>query len=112
VPAGHPDQTRRRSFKALPQNQSLLTQTLSRLLAVSERYPDIKAKPEFPVAATQSRHENRIAWRAARLHRAVRQYNTELRTIPGPLDPAISIPIATRSSRRTSPPKAGAMTVP
>ena len=72
------------AFKAFQQNQSLLTQTLSRLLAVSERYPDLKANQNFLSLQSQLEGtENRIAVARRDYIEAVRQYNTELSTFPG-----------------------------
>jgi len=72
------------AFKAFQQNQSLLTQTLSRLLAVSERYPDLKANQNFLSLQSQLEGtENRIAVARRDYIEAVRAYNTELRTFPG-----------------------------
>ena len=72
------------AFKAFQQNQSLLTQTLSRLLAVSERYPDLKANQNFLSLQSQLEGtENRIAVARRDYIQAVQLYNTELKTFPG-----------------------------
>src|ERR1700675_4890984 len=72
------------AFKAFQQNQGMLSQTLSRLLAVSERYPDLKANQNFLSLQSQLEGtENRIAVARRDYIEAVRQYNTELRTFPG-----------------------------
>ena len=74
------------AFKAFQQNQSLLTQTLSRLLAVSERYPDLKANQNFLSLQSQLEGtENRIAVARRDFIAAVEKYNTEIRTFPGRL---------------------------
>jgi LemA protein len=99
------------AFKAFQQNQGLLTQTLSRLLAVSERYPDLKANQNFLSLQSQLEGtENRIAVARRDYIEAVRQYNTELRTIPGRWIAAIFYPDATVKENFTA--EAGAMTVP
>ena len=99
------------AFKAFQQNQGLLTQTLSRLLAVSERYPDLKANQNFLSLQSQLEGtENRIAVARRDYIEAVRQYNTELRTIPGRRIAAIFYPDATVKENFTA--EAGAMTVP
>src|ERR1043165_5785792 len=83
------------AFKAFQQNQGLLTQTLSRLLAVSERYPDLKANQNFLSLQSQLEGtENRIAVARRDYIEAVRRYNTELRTIPGRWIAAIFYPDA------------------
>src|SRR5256885_2593918 len=84
------------AFKAFQQNQGLLTQTLSRLLAVSERYPDLKANQNFLSLQSQLEGtENRSAVARRDYIEAVRQYNPELRTFPG-------IIWASRSEEHTS----------
>ena len=99
------------AFKAFQQNQGLLTQTLSRLLAVSERYPDLKANQNFLSLQSQLEGtENRIAVARRDYIEAVRQYNTELRTIPGRWIAVIFYPDATVKENFTA--EAGAMTVP
>ena len=99
------------AFKAFQQNQAALTQTLSRLLAVSERYPDLKANQNFLSLQSQLEGtENRIAVARRDYIEAVRQYNTELRTIPGRWIAAIFYPDATVKENFTA--EAGAMTVP
>jgi len=99
------------AFKAFQQNQGLLTQTLSRLMAVSERYPDLKANQNFLSLQSQLEGtENRIAVARRDYIEAVRQYNTELRTIPGRWIAAIFYPDATVKENFTA--ESGAMTVP
>ena len=99
------------AFKAFQQNQGMLSQTLSRLLAVSERYPDLKANQNFLSLQSQLEGtENRIAVARRDYIEAVRQYNTVLRTIPGRWIAAILYPDATVKENFTA--DAGAMTVP
>ena len=99
------------AFKAFQQNQGLLTQTLSRLLAVSERYPDLKANQNFLSLQSQLEGtENRIAVARRDYIEAVRQYNTELRTIPGRWVAAILYPDAKVKENFTA--EAGATQVP
>ncbi|MGD9671104.1 MAG: LemA family protein [Hyphomicrobiaceae bacterium] len=64
--------------------QSQLTGALARLLAVVERYPDIKSGQNFLALQSQIEGtENRIAVSRRDYINAVRVYNTELNTIPG-----------------------------
>jgi LemA protein len=64
--------------------QSQLGGALGRLLAVVERYPDIKSGQNFAVLQSQIEGtENRIAISRRDYIDAVRVYNTELTTIPG-----------------------------
>lgn len=72
------------AFKAFQQNQGALTSALSRLMVVVERYPDLKATQNFAnLQAQLEGTENRIAVARRDYIEAVRDYNTELRTIPG-----------------------------
>ena len=66
--------------------QNQLTGALGRLLAVSERYPDLKSNQNFLALQSQLEGtENRIAVARRDYIDAVRAYNTELRTFPGVL---------------------------
>ncbi len=61
-----------------------LNGALSRLLAISERYPDLKANTTFlrlqdELAGT----ENRIAVARTRYNESVERYNTKIKRIPG-----------------------------
>jgi LemA protein len=73
-----------KAFEQFQQNQSALTSALSRLLAVSESYPDLKSNQNFLALQSQLEGtENRIAVARRDYIEAVRLYNTELKTIPG-----------------------------
>jgi LemA protein len=72
------------AFKRFQEAQAQLSGALSRLLAVSERYPDLKSNQNFLALQSQLEGtENRIAVARRDYIEAVRQYNTELRTFPG-----------------------------
>jgi len=72
------------AFKRFQEAQAQLSSALARLLAVSERYPDLKANQNFLALQSQLEGtENRIAVARRDYIEAVRQYNTELRTFPG-----------------------------
>src|SRR4249919_1365586 len=72
------------AFKRFQEAQSQLSGALGRLLAVSERYPDLKSNQNFLALQSQLEGtENRIAVARRDYIEAVRQYNTELRTFPG-----------------------------
>jgi LemA protein len=72
------------AFKRFQEAQQQLSGALARLLAVSERYPDLKANQNFLALQSQLEGtENRIAVARRDYIEAVRQYNTELRTFPG-----------------------------
>lgn len=63
--------------------QGTLNSALSRLLAVSERYPDLKANQNFlELQAQLEGTENRIAVERSRFNREVKEYNTLIRTFP------------------------------
>ncbi|MGB0865513.1 MAG: LemA family protein [Granulosicoccaceae bacterium] len=72
------------AFSAFQANQGEITQALSKLFALSEAYPDLKANQNFlELQAQLEGTENRIAVARRDYITAVQQYNTELRTIPG-----------------------------
>jgi LemA protein len=64
--------------------QSNLSGALGRLLVVVERYPELKSNQNFLTLQSQLEGtENRIAIARRDYITAVKDYNTELRTIPG-----------------------------
>jgi LemA protein len=72
------------AFKKFQDAQAQLSGALGRLLAVSERYPDLKSNQNFLALQAQLEGtENRIAVARRDYIEAVRLYNTELRTYPG-----------------------------
>jgi LemA protein len=72
------------ALQTFEQNQAGLTSALSRLLVVSEQYPELKANANFQTLQAQLEGtENRIAVARRDYIEAVRLYNTELSTIPG-----------------------------
>ncbi|MCP5001427.1 MAG: LemA family protein [Hyphomicrobiales bacterium] len=73
-----------KAFETFQQNQAALTSALTRLLAVSEAYPDLKSNQNFLALQSQLEGtENRIAVARRDYIEAVRLYNTELKTFPG-----------------------------
>lgn len=71
------------AFRAFQEGQSGLTGALSRLLAVVENYPDLKANQNFLALQAQLEGtENRIAVARRDYIETVREYNTTLRTFP------------------------------
>jgi LemA protein len=75
--------------------QDSLSSALSRLLAVSENYPDLKASQNFiNLQAQLEGTENRIAVARKDYIKAVKDYNIELRTIPGKWVAALLYPEA------------------
>jgi LemA protein len=72
------------AFRQFENAQGALTQALSRLLVVVERYPDLKANQTFlNLQAQLEGTENRISVARRDYIQAVQVYNTELRTFPG-----------------------------
>jgi LemA protein len=60
-----------------------MSSLLSRLLALSERYPDLKANQQFARLSDElAGTENRIATERRRYNEAVREYNTLVRSFP------------------------------
>jgi LemA protein len=70
-------------FKRFEQSQAQLSSALSRLLAVAENYPQLKANQNFLELQSQLEGtENRIAVERRRFNEIVQQYNTKVRTVP------------------------------
>ncbi|MDH0748512.1 LemA family protein [Pseudomonas sp. GD03842] len=73
-------------LKQFQDAQGQLTGALSRLMVVSERYPDLKSNQNFLALQSQLEGtENRIAVARRDFIAAVEKYNTEIRTFPGRL---------------------------
>lgn len=73
-------------LQAFAEAQARLGGALSRLLAVSERYPDLKATASFrDLQAQLEGSENRIAVERGRFNEAVQAYNTAIRRFPAAL---------------------------
>jgi len=74
------------AMKKFEQSQGALTQALSKLMVVSEQYPNLKANENFIALQSQLEGtENRIAVARKDYIEAVQAYNTEVRTFPGRL---------------------------
>lgn len=74
------------AFKKFQEAQSGLTGALSRLLAITENYPDLKANQNFLALQAQLEGtENRIAVARRDYIQAVKDYNLTLRTFPSVL---------------------------
>ena len=71
------------AFQKFEQTQSQLGASIGRLLAVSEKYPDLKSNENFMALQSQLEGtENRITVARKDYIDAVQTYNTMLRTIP------------------------------
>jgi LemA protein len=76
--------TNPKAFQAFERNQATLGGALSRLMVVTENYPNLKADQNFLALQAQLEGtENRIAVARRDYILAVQQYDTELSTIPG-----------------------------
>lgn len=74
------------AFSKFQQAQRELTGSLSRLMVVIERYPDLKANQNFLDLQNQLEGtENRINVARVRYNRAVQVFNTSIRTFPNSL---------------------------
>ncbi|MBI1922413.1 MAG: LemA family protein [Geobacter sp.] len=74
------------AFSKFQQAQRELTGSLSRLMVVIERYPDLKANQNFLDLQNQLEGtENRINVARVRYNRAVQTFNTSIRTFPNSL---------------------------
>ena len=71
------------AFKKFEQAQGQLSQALSRLMMVQEKYPDLKADKGFrDLQAQIEGTENRITVARGRYIKAVQEYNATVRTFP------------------------------
>lgn len=76
--------TNPKAFAEFEHNQATLGGALSRLMVVTENYPNLKADQNFLVLQAQLEGtENRIAVARRDYILAVQRYDTELTTIPG-----------------------------
>ena len=72
------------AFQKFQDAQGEIGAALSRLIAITENYPDLKSNQNFLALQSQLEGtENRIAVARRDYIEAVRAYNTELRTFPG-----------------------------
>lgn len=72
------------SMQAYQQSQQEMSSALSRLLVISERYPELKADAMFSNLMVQLEGtENRIAVARHRYVEAVQTYNLQIRQFPG-----------------------------
>ncbi len=71
------------AFSRFQQVQGEISSALSRLMAISERYPDLKANENFLALQSQLEGtENRIAVERKRFNEAVQSFNTRIRRFP------------------------------
>jgi LemA protein len=71
------------TFRKFEQSQAQLSSALSRLLAVAENYPQLKANQNFLELQSQLEGtENRIAVERRRFNEVAQNYNTRVRTVP------------------------------
>ncbi|HDP67424.1 MAG TPA: LemA family protein [Candidatus Marinimicrobia bacterium] len=71
------------AFAKFQQVQGELGSVLSRLMAISENYPQLKANENFLALQSQLEGtENRISVERKRLNEAVQRYNTRIRRFP------------------------------
>lgn len=77
------DQLDEATLQRINRTQGELTSALSRLLAVSESYPDLKANQNFlELQAQLEGTENRISVERRKFNDAVRSYNAYIRRFP------------------------------
>ena len=94
------------AFKQFQQNQDGLSSALARLMVVVEKYPDLKSNQNFLALQSQLEGtENRISVARRDYIEAVKNYNTELRTIPGRWWAALLYSDAKVKENFTAPPE-------
>ena len=70
-------------FQAFQQSQGALSSALSRLLVISENYPNLKADQNFiALQAELEGTENRISVERGRFNEAAQAFNTKFRSFP------------------------------
>lgn len=78
-----PDQLTEENIAAFQEAQGEIGAALSRLIAISENYPDLKANQNFSeLQAELAGTENRIATERRRYNDAAKAYNTMVRRFP------------------------------
>ncbi|MDD5360296.1 MAG: LemA family protein [Sulfurovaceae bacterium] len=93
------------AFKAYQNAQDGLSSALSRLMMVTENYPELKANENFLQLQSQLEGtENRIAVARKDYIEAVKDYNLELRTVPGKWVAALLYPEAEVKQNFTTTP--------
>lgn len=71
------------NMKQFQESQGALTQALSRLMVVSEQYPNLKANQNFlDLQAQLEGTENRITTERRTYNEVVQKYNTTIRSFP------------------------------
>ena len=77
------DQLDEATLQKLNRTQGELSSALSRLMAISESYPDLKANQNFmELQAQLEGTENRIAVERRKFNESVRSYNADIRQFP------------------------------
>jgi LemA protein len=95
-----------KAFANFEKAQGALSSALSRLMMVSERYPELKADKNFMALQVQLEGtENRISVARRDYIQTVQAYNLELRTVPGRWVAAIFYPDATVKETFTAAPE-------
>lgn len=93
------------AFKAYQNAQDGLSSALSRLMMVTENYPELKANENFlELQAQLEGTENRITVARKDYIEAVKDYNLELRTVPGKWVAALLYPEAEIKQNFTATP--------
>lgn len=83
------------AMERFQQAQSQLGGALSRLLVVSEQYPNLKANENFRDLQSQLEGtENRINVARVRYNKAVQEFNTSIRTFPNSLTNSLLLHLA------------------
>lgn len=86
------------------QAQSQLGSALSRLLVISEQYPNLKANDNFRDLQNQLEGtENRINVARVRYNRAVQDFNTTIRTFPNSLTNSLILHLKRKEPFRADP---------
>ena len=92
------------AMEQFQQAQSSMSGALSRLLLVSERYPDLKANQNFRDLQNQLEGtENRINVARTRYNQTVQTFNTSIRTFPNNLTNSLILKLQPKEVYKADP---------
>jgi len=92
------------AMEQFQQAQSTMSGALSRLLLVSERYPDLKANQNFRDLQNQLEGtENRINVARTRYNQTVQTFNTSIRTFPNNLTNSLILKLQPKEVYKADP---------
>src|SRR4030043_17708 len=93
-----------KAFTQFQEAQSAMSSTLSRLMVVVERYPDLKANQNFQDLQHQLEGtENRINVARVRYNKAVETFNTSIRVLPNNITNSLLLHLSLKEPFKAEP---------